>query len=208
MAWSASPERLSLQRIRKRKKVQSTKRYMSFPTRPRNLSQGSHHLAAWSPATFSPSQSIPSALWTSRPDRRTPAPSQLPWPSPSRRKYRGRCRVGLMSLPGCHHIFFSVFFLLWPPPAHIATTACRGRPLLGTWPSLGARPFLGPNCNPGAGRRWKPKVWRAWGAGHFLPSPAWGRDSRRHGWDMEFWEVLGSGFFFLLVSFSFFLDFL
>lgn len=99
---------------------------MSFPTRPRNLSQGSHHLAAWSPATFSPSQSIPSALWTSRPDRRTPAPSQLPWPSPSRRKYRGRCRVGLMSLSGCHHIFFSVFFLLWPPPAHIATTACRG----------------------------------------------------------------------------------
>lgn len=187
---------------------------MSFPTRPRKLSRGSHQntillsrvmvtcrlptlakytIGSWHHSDISTRQTSPLAITTPR-------------PSPSRRKYRGRCHVGLSRCRGVI-IFSFPFFSLAATSAHrhhrMSGPGRRSEPGRCSGPGRSS----GPDCNPGAGRRWKPKVWQVWDAGHFSPSPPWGFSAS---W-MGYW-VLGSlgglGFLFWdfvsLVSFFLF----
>lgn len=167
------------------------------------------------PPPHPPSQSIPSAvgtIQTSRPDRRPPSPPQLRGRHP--REENIEDGVTLASLAVGASSYFLFRFCLWPPPAHIATIACRG---LATARNPAAardlavpRDLTATRAQDGGGNQ---KSGRHGTRGTF--PPLLHGDSRRHGWNTGFsglwggWVSYSETLFRLFRFFSFrFLDFL
>lgn len=191
-----------------------------FSTRPRKLSRGSHQntillsrvmvtcrlptlakytIGSWHHSDISTRQTSPS-------------PSQLHGRHP--REENIEDGVTLASLAVGASSYFLFRFFLWPPPAHIATIACRG--LAAARNPAAARDLAIPRdltatrAQDDGGNQ---KSGRHGTRGTF--PPLLHGDSRRHGWDTGFsglwggWVSYSGTLFRLFRFFSFrFLDFL